>query len=244
MPRGSMITLYQFPARWDVCSASCFCAKLEAFLRWCKLHYTKVDGLSLKDAPKGKVPYVDIGGVKTGDSELVIEMLCRTHQLEAYPGLNDEQKAQARAIRYLCEEGIYRAMAYFRFADEAGWQVIRRDFFGDIPAWAGPLLRHKVQRLAVKQLQAQGMGRHSPKEVAEIGMRDVSALAAMLGDRPYFFGGQMTLADITVFSVMSNLLVPPFENPLVRHARAQANLVAHCQRVREACFGTALPKAA
>ena len=217
-----MITLYQFPAQWDVCSASCFCAKLEGFLRWRKLHYTKVDGLSLKDAPKGKVPYVDIGGVKTGDSELIIEMLCRTHNLEPYPGLSEEQKSQARAIRYLCEEGIYRAMSYYRFADDAGWDVIRRDFFSTIPRWATPILEFKVRRVVLRQLHAQGTGRHSPKEVAEIGMRDVTALAAMLGDKPYFFGQQMTLADITVFSVMANLLVPPFENPLVRPAPAHA----------------------
>ena len=239
-----MITLYQFPPKWDVCSASCFCAKLETFLRWQKLHYTKVDGLSLKGAPKGKVPYIEVDGVKTGDSELIIDMLCRTHKLEPYPGFNEVKLAQARAIRVMCEESIYRAMAYFRFADDGGWKVIRRDFFGNIPVWANPILDYKVRRLAEKQLLAQGMGRHSPKEVAEIGMRDVSALAVLLGDQPYFFGQQMTLLDITVFSVMANLIVPPFENALVRHARAQANLVAHCQRVREHCYGMALPKAA
>lgn len=227
-----MITLYQFPPAWDVYSASCFCAKLEAFMRWKCVRYKVVSGLSLKGAPQGKVPYVEWNGEKIGDSERIIERL----GVEAYPGLDAQQKAQARAIRYLCEEGIYRAMSYFRFVDEAGWRVIYGKFFSQYPRWAKPLIEWKVRRYVKRQLVMQGIGRHGAEEVARLGMADVDALSDMLGDRTYFLGTQMTLADITVFSVMANLIHPPFDNALVRHARGKANLVAHAARVKEACF--------
>lgn len=239
-----MITLHQFPAAWDVISASCFCAKLETFLRWQMLPYRSVHSLSLKGAPKGKVPYIVLDGDTLGDSDLVIHHLSQRFDLNPFPALNDEQKAQARAIHYLCEEGVYRAMTYYRFIDDAGWEIIRRTFFSTIPALLLPALNWKVRRVVRQQLAAQGIGRHSAQDVARLGCRDISALSLMLGTKPYFLGHDLTLADITVFSVMANLLVPPFDNPLTRHARALSNLAQHTQRVRQRCFGISEPVAA
>lgn len=231
------IVLYQFPAPWDVSSASCFCAKLEAFLRWKGLPYRTVSGLSLKGVPKGKVPYIEFEGRKIGDSDLIIRDLCESKGLDAYPGLPDEKRAVGRAVHYLCEEGIYRAMSYFRFVDDAGWKVICETFFAKYPRWAMPLVEWKVRKYVAQQLMQHGIGRHSAQEVAAAGVRDISALSAMLGDDDFFFGDEMTLIDLTVYSVVANLVVPPFTHPLAVHARGQANLMRHMKRVRAACFG-------
>lgn len=232
-----MLTLYQFPAPWDVCSASCFCAKVEAFLRWQGLDHDIRNGLSLSGAPKGKVPFIEDEHGRIGDSEFIIAYLCRKHGLAPDATLSPAQQGTSRAIRYLCEEGLYRAMSYYRFVDDAGWAVIRTSFIHALPLWMRPLAGWKIRRYVKHQLEQQGIARHSAAEIAQMAEADLQALADMLGDQPYFFGDQMHLADIVVFSVIVNLVTPPFDNPVTQTARAMPSLVAHCQRVKRMCFG-------
>ncbi len=236
-----MLTLHQFPAPWDVCSGSCFCAKVEAFLRWQNIPHQVVSKVSLKGAPKGKVPFIVDEDGTHGDSEFIIAHLCEKYKLSPYAGLSAEQVGMTRAIRYLCEEGIYRATTYYRFVDDAGWAIIRDKFLADIPGWIRPIAEWKVRGYAKKQLYQHGMGRHSAGEIEQIVRGDIDALSAMLGDKAFFFGGEMHLADLTVFSVISNLVVPPFDNAASRYARSVENLVAHSERVRRICFGDAVP---
>lgn len=234
-----MLTLHQFPAAWDVCSASCFCAKVEAFLRWQKIPYQLESKVSLKGAPKGKVPFITDNGKVIGDSEFILSYVCDTYGVNPDGNLTVAERGVSVAIRYLCEEGLYRAMSYFRFVDEAGWQVIRQTFFAGLPGWLKPLAEWKIRGYVRKQLQQQGIARHTREEVAALAIKDMDALAAILGDKPFFFGDEMHMADLVVFSVFSNWLVPAFDNPPARHARSLGRLVVHTDRVREACFGLA-----
>ncbi|MBY0408154.1 MAG: glutathione S-transferase N-terminal domain-containing protein, partial [Rickettsiales bacterium] len=227
----SLLTLYQFPGPWDVCSASCFCAKVEAFLRWQKIPYRAVSALKLKGSPKGKVPYIEDENGKLGDSEAIIRYLTDKHGLTHEEGLSAEQKAMARAIRYVCDEGIYRATSYFRFMTDEGWEVAKTYFLAPFPAWAKPIAAWKIRGYAKKQQWMHGIGRHTPDEVAQMVQADIDALSALLGDKPFFFGERMHVADIIVFSVMSGLVSQPFDNAANRAGRGAANLVSHYQRV-------------
>ncbi len=232
-----MLTLYQFPGPWDVCSASCFCAKVEAFLCWKEIPHHVVSSLKLKGAPKGKVPYIEDENGKRGDSELILSYLFEKHNIWPDADLSPEQQGQARAIRYLCEEGIYRATSYYRFVDDAGWAITRAFFLSPFPAWVRPIAGWQIRKYVRAQLVQQGLGRHSHEEIGRMVTADIQALSDMLGDKPFFFGEQMHMADIVAFSIISNVLVPPYANAASQAAKALPNLVAHTARVRLACFG-------
>lgn len=67
-----MITLFQFPAAFNVPNASPYCLKLETWLRLAGLEYQVKVVSDPRKAPKGKLPYVRIEGEAIGDSEIVI----------------------------------------------------------------------------------------------------------------------------------------------------------------------------
>jgi glutathione S-transferase len=233
------LTLYQFPAARDVFSVSPFCAKLEAFLRWQAIPYHSQTISSLRGAPKGKVPYIEDENGKRGDSNLIIEYLCRKHQLDPDAILSDEQRAMARTVRYLCEESLYRVMAYMRFVDDTGWHTIRHLLMPKAPRLLRCILVPRIRAYVRKQLIQQGIARHTRDEIIAIAKDDLKSLDDMLGDKAYFFGDQMTLADLTVFSVVGNFLNMPFPHPVCDYAQSLPRLVAHTQRVKQQCFATA-----
>ena len=65
-----------------------------------------------------------------------------------------------------------------------------------------PLLRYRLNGTAV----GQGMGRHTKEEVYEMGLKDLRALSAYLGDKPYFTGEKVTELDCAAFGSLAQLL--------------------------------------
>ncbi len=238
------LRLYQLPALWDCFSASSFCAKLEAFLRWQNIPYTAVAVHDMRGAPKGKVPYIEDENGKLGDSNLIIEYLSKKHGLNPDASLTTEQKAIARSMRYMCEESLYWAGVYLRWVDEPGAVIIKKEVFGKAPLIVRWLIMPRVFKNIKKQLHMQGMGRHSRDEIIAIACADLKALSDFLGTKTYFFGDAMTTLDLVVFSIIGNLTSVPFNDPVCQQARQLTNLVAHAQRVRNRCFEQPVAKAA
>src|SRR5260370_22288670 len=56
-------------------SLSPFATKLEAYLRFFGIDYETVFEPNLDDAPRGKVPFISIDGVRISDSDLIVSFL-------------------------------------------------------------------------------------------------------------------------------------------------------------------------
>jgi glutathione S-transferase len=65
---------------------------------------------------------------------------------------------------------------------------------------------------------------------------DIDALAAWLGDRPFFMGPTPTKIDATVHAFVCNFLAEPFTTPLKDATRRHANLVAYNERMLQRFF--------
>jgi hypothetical protein len=52
----------------------------------------------------------------------------------------------------------------------------------------------------------QGMGRHTKEEVYEMGLKDLRALSAYLGTKPYFTGDKVTELDCVAFGQLAQWL--------------------------------------
>ncbi len=87
----------------------------------------------------------------------------------------------------------------------------------------------------------QGFGRHSQAEIAELGIRDIDALATILGDKPYLMGEKPCGADATVFSFVAGMLTPVFESEVRAAAERHVNLIAYVKRMSEHYFPTEKP---
>ena len=80
-------------------------------------------------------------------------------------------------------------------------------------------------------LHAQGLGRHSDGEVADLGGRSLAALSSLLDDKPYLMGAAPCGVDATAFAMVSGTLTPFFDTTLRSRAAGHPNLVAYSERM-------------
>ena len=80
------------------------------------------------------------------------------------------------------------------------------------------------------------MGRHTPEQMHALGIADVDALAALLGEQAYFLGAQATSVDAIATAFLANILMVPLETPVKAAAAGHPNLVAYCQRMARQYF--------
>jgi glutathione S-transferase len=229
-----MITLYQFDPAFGLPNASPFCMKMETYLRMAALPFEAPPSKMqhIMKAPKGKMPYINDGGKIVADSSLIIDYLKQTYGDKLDSWLSAEQKATALAYQRLMEEHVYWAVVYTRWVEPAGWALTKAAFFETMPApfkWFVPTL---ARRDLVKSLHSHGMGRHSQAEIHALGMRDITALADFLADKPYFMGTEPCSLDATAYAFLANLVWPPIDSPLKQHALKYPQLVAYCERMR------------
>jgi glutathione S-transferase len=108
--------------------------------------------------------------------------------------------------------------------------------FGVVPAPVRPLVKLMLRRMNAKRLVGHGIGRHARADIAALASRDLDALAALLGDKPYLMGDNPCAADATVFGIVTSIMTPSLESAVVTAAKGHANLVAYCGRVADQYF--------
>ncbi|MBV8760507.1 MAG: glutathione S-transferase family protein [Deltaproteobacteria bacterium] len=227
------ITLHQPPTRpWGSPNLSPFCAKLECYLRMAEIPYT-LSRFGRGESPKGKMPYIKIGGAVLGDSQLIIEDLERRLAAEGkHPldeGLSARDAAIGRIVRRTLEEATYFVGMYARWKTNDGYAIQRAEFKKWIPGIIIPLIRRDI----TKKLHHQGTGRHSFEEASAMGADDYAAIAEILGDKPFLLGDKPRTVDAALFAFVDGTLGYPLDSPLKQGVARHANLVAYRKRIRD-----------
>ena len=224
--------LYQFPPSLNIWNVSPFCLKLEAFLVLSEIDYEVTDLVDLSSAPKGKGPYIELDGEKIGDSNLIIDILTKKHDITFGTPLTDSEKAISTAFRAMVEEHLYWVMVYSRWAIDKNWAVINDLFFGKIPdAGMRDKIAAEAREYVLQNIYSQGLGRHSQEEIFEFARKDISAIANWLSDKDYFFGPNIKLIDLCVYSLLANLLIDELSSPLTEMVKSHENLLNYCKRI-------------
>jgi glutathione S-transferase len=218
------VTLVQFPLVWGR-NVSPFSLKLETWLKLASIPYDVRPSLALHRAPKGKLPYILDGGTPLADSSLIIQHLKRSRGIDPDAGLTAREQAEAVALQRLFEDHLYFAMVYSRWIDAEGFAVVGESFFAGLPMAARPIARAVVRRRVRRMLHFQGLGRHQPSEIYDMGAEDLHAIAGYLGDKPFFLGERLTSIDAVAFGSLANILLVPIESELKRAALGYPNLV-------------------
>jgi glutathione S-transferase len=231
-----MLVLHQFPPVWNLPNASPFCWKVENYLRMAGLPYRAQNALP-QHSPKKKLPYITDGETVIGDSGLIVDYLKRKCGDPLDADLSREQQALALATRRLVEEHLYFCAVHDRWVADANWPLTRAAFFAPLPPGLRQIIARAVRKSMRTQNYRQGIGRHSLDEIYALGIADLTALADLLGDKPFFLGAQPTSLDATTYAFIGNVLWAPIDSPLSRHARATDNLVAYCDRMKARYWG-------
>lgn len=220
----STFVLYGFGPGFGLPEVSPFVTKTEVQLKMAGIAYTKER--SRPDAsPKGQIPFISDDGTVIADSTFIRAHIEKTRGFDFDSGLDDRQRAEAWALERLIENHLNAAMIHARWLMPENFAKGPGQLF--IPPQAHP---EAIERVTAA-LKAQGIARHTPTEIDELGNRSLKALSLMLGDKPYLMGPQPTGVDATAFGEMAAILTPFFESPLRRNAEGYANLVAYTTRM-------------
>lgn len=226
-----MVVLYQLERTWGIPNLSHFCCKTETYLRMADIKYTVKATLPLF-APKRKLPYIEDGDLKLADSRFIIRHLKAKYK-DLDEGLTPAESALSLAMQRLLEEHLFWATMYSRWQyTDANWQVNKKAIFSVMPPGirdlAAVYYRHRIQR----QILGHSTGRHTAEEIFELGMLDLDALSASLGEKRYFLGDQPTTLDASAFGFLINTLGCPIESPLKEHGLAKDNLRNYVKRIK------------
>jgi glutathione S-transferase len=230
-----MITLRVFGPMFGLPDSSPFVTKAEVLLKMAGLTYETAIG-DMRSAPRGKLPWLEDDGAVVPDSTLIRFHIERKYGFDFDKGLEAPERGIAWSIEKLLEDHLYWAMLDARWMHEENFANGPAQFFAAVPEPARASVTAKGRQLVADSLKAHGMGRYNQDEIAALGKRAISSVAAILADRPYLMGDRPCGADATVFAFMLGLLCPLFTTPLLDVAESRQNLVDYRNRMMEQYF--------
>lgn len=232
-----MIRLVQMPrvqGEWGLANVSPACMKLETWLRMAEVPY-ELHALDLVNAPKGKVPYIfEADGSRLGDSTFIVEHLKAKTGKDPDAHLTPEQRAIGLAFRRMMKENFYWIIVQTRYKDEQNWKVYKQLVFtllDGVPLDQRPMVCDMYKQRIEGQMYGHGIGRHSAKEVYELGIGDLTAVSELLGDKPYLLGDRPSTVDATVYAYVANLVQTPMTSPVKDFGLSRKNLVDYLDRM-------------
>jgi glutathione S-transferase len=230
-----MLTLHQSPAAFGISNVSPFCLKLESYLRMAGVPYTARTA-DFGKSPKGKIPFIEEDGSFLGDSQLIIEHLKHKHGDPLDAKLGAEDIAKGHLVRRVLEDSLYWHIIQERWGSQEGWRIFRPVFEAIFPPVIGKLVVPMIRRKVIQSVHTQGLGRHRPEELLEMGKADVSAVATTLGDKPFLLGEQPTSFDAALYAFIVSIIAFPVDSPLRKYTLGQQNLVRYCERFQQRFF--------
>lgn len=203
-----MIHLHQLP-KLEGRSYSCspFCIKLQLYLKATRLDYKNHFSLEFNKSPTGKMPYIEMMGKKYADSNLIIKELEKQNQICIDEHLTVEQKAISVAFIRLCEDSLYWATIYSRWADKNN-DTWKKEFIEatKLPKVMANIIYPGAKRNMLRQLKANSITNLTNSEIYSKAEKDLQAITDFLANKRYFFNDKISLVDIVVFSFIQNMI--------------------------------------
>jgi glutathione S-transferase len=229
MTGGGLIKLFQFPRMFSIPNLSPFCCKLETWLRIAHIPYEVVDS-DPRQGPKGKLPFIEDGGVRIADTSLIIDHLKRTRGVDPDARLDFAQRATALLVQRTLEEHYAFVTLYTHFIRGEGWRHTRAAFDA-VPAVIRPPVQSMVRARMRKILWKQGILRHSDEDIVEAGLSDWRAVLAVMLGTPFFFGNEPTGTDAIVFGALATTVLTPIDSPIRDFLRSEPRCVEYAERM-------------
>ncbi len=145
-----MLIFYGFGSAFGLPDPSPFVMKSEVQLKMADVPY-RFERAAPPSAPKGKIPFIQVGAHRVGDSTFIRAHIEKAHGFDFDKGLSAEQRAQAWAIERMLEDHLYFAILQTRWLDDDNWTKGPSHFFDGAPEGvaAGARERTRLKRLTV-----------------------------------------------------------------------------------------------
>jgi glutathione S-transferase len=225
-----MITLYGFGPGFALPESSPYVTKTEVQLKLAGLAYRKALAAPT-DSPKGQLPFIGDDGDVIADSTFIRAHIERKHGVDLDEGLSARERAEAWAIERMLENHCAAAVGYSRWLIPENFAKGPAHFVDSAPEAARAALREDMLARVTASFTAQGMARHAPDEIVDLGARSLAALSLFLGDKPCLMGSQPCGVDAAAFGLLAGLLTPFFDSPLRRRAETFTNLTTYVDRM-------------
>lgn len=225
-----MLTLYGFGEAFGLPDASPYVMKAEIQMKMAGLGYLKVEG-DLAKAPKGKLPYIDDAGQVVADSTFIRAYLERAYGFDLDEGLSDCDRAVAWAAERMIEDHLGWALGYARWMIPANFAKGPAHFFDAAPEPLRSQLQAETLEEVSRAMQAQGVARHSLKEITALAERSLRALSDLLGHKPYLMGERPVGVDATGLAFVAGVLCPHFDSPIRDAALRYPRLISYAKRM-------------
>jgi len=235
-----------------------FVNKLETRLRLADIRYTTEPG-SLRQAPRGKIPYIAVHDQAGSDPELLGDTVLITRRLidnglikDLNTDLTPAQLAQDLAVRALLEDKLFFYLTRERWIDN--YYTMRDGAMAAIPFALRFFIGQLAYRNVTRALHGQGTGRYTTEEIREFKLEaweglntfltearnSPDSLAARSGDAnaPFWVLGRAepSEADATVYGFLAAALVCPAAPETQRVVRGFPVLVDYARRIHGRYF--------
>lgn len=234
-----MTTLYGWGPMFGAPSPSPFVIKCDMQLQMFGVPFARALA-DLEQVPKHKAPYVEDDGRIIEDSTFIRLYFEQKLGKDLDEGLSLAERGAAWGLERMLEDRLSMIMAYERWLVDANFDKGPRNFFMAVPEPARAAMCNDVREQLQTMMIRHGIGRHSRDERMLLAARDISAVAAVLGDKPYLFGDTPKAVDAAAFGVLSSCATPFFDTPLTGLVREHANLDAYLRRIEERYFAETL----
>ncbi len=232
-----MIKLYSFGPNFGVADPSPFVLKVNTYMRMANIEFESIaDFNNLKQAPKGKLPFIRDGETIISDSQFIIAYLQDKFQVNLDAKLTDEQKGIAYLLGKSLDENLYWCLVYARWVRKDTWPQVKKAFFGDMPFPLKFIVPPIARMGIISALKKQGIGRHSDEEIKLISKQSFQALSDILGDKTYFFGDSASTFDATAFAFLSECIDVSLKSEFNELACQHSNLVNYCKNINAIYF--------
>jgi glutathione S-transferase len=230
------LVLYDFPAPTGLdgwASFSPYVLQVDRALKLAKLPFEKrnADMLGLKKLNRvGQLPVLEIGDERVADSTRIM------HRIEALApgsmtgGLDARGVAEAWLWEEFADTSLYPYLLMVRWADDRGWPVPRKAFFGFLPPVLRDVISSVARRDTVKRLVARDFTRGGLDVGYQRMDRVLDHLDARAPDEGFWVGPQATVADVGLFGQLHSLRLPLFPHA-VDMMKKRARLWAWLDRV-------------
>ncbi|RFU32915.1 hypothetical protein B7463_g3410, partial [Scytalidium lignicola] len=209
-----------------------FPIKLEAYFRFFSIKYETVFEFNLDNAPRHKVPFISMKGIKISDSDLIINFL-KSSLFDPDSDLTPAQKAIGHAVQRMLEDHLYWVNLYYEFFDNDG-----SDFFFTSARGGLSAVTDTIREDFARRVYNQGTGRYTPKEIVEKASKDLLTLSEVLGDNLFLLGtDKPTSFDAAVFGMtLCFFQARGMHLEVTDFARSIPNLAQYIKRLLETYF--------
>jgi glutathione S-transferase len=230
-----MTTLYGWGPMFGAPSPSPFVIKCDMQLQMLGVRFERAIA-DLESVPKHKAPYVEDEGRIIEDSTFIRLYFEQKLSDDLDEGLSIAERGAAWGLERMLEDRLSMIMSYERWLVDANFDKGPRVFFMSVPEAAREAVCKDVREQLRTMMARHGIGRHSREERLLLAARDISAVAAVLGGKPYLFGDTPTAADAAAFGVLRSCATAFFDTPLSGLVREHANLAAYLERIETRYF--------